>query len=139
MKTVVALTFTGFLFATNVNVAAAAPDGKSSKLPKEAQCYFDAVAAENLDALAGCFAKDAYIIDVDRRISGTAAIRKWAEKEVMGGRYEILEVRPGSASKGASAVEVLLTFAPRGNGGFRSRYEIVLAAGKLTSMILKYA
>ncbi len=46
--------------------------------------YVDAVNASDLDAIVATFASDAYINDGRREIRGRDAIRRFAEKEVVG-------------------------------------------------------
>jgi hypothetical protein len=103
-------------------------------VPAEAQCYFDAVKANDATVIAACFAEDGVVIDVGRRIEGRAAIQRWAENEVLGGAYEILEVmvQPEGA-------QILLRFAPSGSSGFRARYTFAFENGKITSADLQYA
>ena len=104
-------------------------------LPAAAQCYFTSVEKKDLNAFAACFAPNAFIIDVSRRIAGVPAIRTWANNEVMAGKYTLLEVTP--TDKGVS---ILLRFAPSGVGeGFRARYDIDIANGRIVSMNLQYA
>jgi ketosteroid isomerase-like protein len=46
--------------------------------------YLAAVNAFDLDRMLATFAEDAYINDARREINGIAAIRRWAEKEMIG-------------------------------------------------------
>jgi hypothetical protein len=46
--------------------------------------YLAAVNAFNLDGMVAAFAADAYVNDARREISGIDAIRRWAEKEMVG-------------------------------------------------------
>ena len=104
-------------------------------LPPEAQCYFDAVAAKDADAVGACMAEDAMVLDVNREIEGRAAIVKWAADEVIGGTYTLHEL-----TYGKDGVQILLSFVPPGGGsGFRANYVISLRGGKIASMALSYA
>jgi limonene-1,2-epoxide hydrolase len=46
--------------------------------------YLAAVNAHDLDAIVASFAADAYVNDARREINGVDAIRRWAEKEMVG-------------------------------------------------------
>lgn len=54
--------------------------------------YIRAVNAHDTDAITATFAKDAYVNDNKREITGSDAIRRWVEKEVVGDKLTI-EVR----------------------------------------------
>ena len=54
--------------------------------------YISAVNAHDLDAIMATFAKDAYVNDNKREITGIDAIQCWVEKEVVGVKLTI-EVR----------------------------------------------
>ena len=43
-----------------------------------------AINAHDLDAMVATFADDAYVNDARRQIDGIDAIRRWAEKEIIG-------------------------------------------------------
>jgi hypothetical protein len=105
-----------------------------SEIPPEAQCYFDGVKANDTSAVATCFTEDGLVIDVGRRIKGRTAIQSWTENEVLGGLYEIVQVRP--QREGA---QILLRFTPKSSSGFRSRYTFIFVRGKIRSVNLKYA
>ena len=104
------------------------------ELPEQAQCYFDAVAANDAGAVGACFADDGWILDVNREIRGRDAIVRWAEAEVIGGTYTLHEVTPGK-----DGVQILLTFTPPGaSSGFKANYVISVRDG-IASMVLSYA
>ncbi|WP_051301041.1 nuclear transport factor 2 family protein [Actinomadura rifamycini] len=99
------------------------------------RAYVDAVADEDLDALAGAFAEDAVLIDVGRRFDGRDAIRAWADAEVIGGTLtvsEIVEDRPGHQ-------RLLVRFAPGGTGGFAAHYAFTVSGSAITRAELTYA
>jgi hypothetical protein len=56
--------------------------------------HIAAVNAFDTDAIVATFALDAYVNDARREIAGIAAIRAWAEKEIVGDKVtmEVLEV-----------------------------------------------
>ena len=56
----------------------------SASLPPVVATYLAAVNAHDLDAMMTAFAADAYVNDARREISGVDAIRRWAEKEMVG-------------------------------------------------------
>ena len=56
----------------------------TASLPPVVADYLAAVNAFNLDAMVAAFAPDAYVNDARREISGIDAIRRWAEKEMVG-------------------------------------------------------
>ena len=53
-------------------------------LPPVVADYLAAVNAFNLDGMMAAFAPDAYVNDARREISGIDAVRRWAEKEMVG-------------------------------------------------------
>jgi len=56
----------------------------TTALPPVVADYLAAVNAFNVDGMAATFAPDAYVNDARREISGIDAIRRWAEKEMVG-------------------------------------------------------
>lgn len=54
--------------------------------------YVKAINTHDTDAIMATFAKDAYVDDNKREITGSDAIRRWVEKEVVGDKLTI-EVR----------------------------------------------
>lgn len=56
--------------------------------------HIRAVNAHDTDAIMATFAKDAYVNDNKREITGSDAIRRWVEKEVVGDKLttEVREV-----------------------------------------------
>ena len=56
----------------------------TTALPPVVADYLAAVNAFNLDGMVPTFASDAYVNDARREISGIDAIRRWAEKEMVG-------------------------------------------------------
>lgn len=103
-------------------------------LDPAARRYLDAVAARDADAVAAAFAPDAVVVDVGREIRGRDAIRAWAEAEVVGGVYTLLDhaPRPGG-------VTMLVRFQPGGVGGFRADYGFDITDGLITKATLEYA
>jgi ketosteroid isomerase-like protein len=58
----------------------------TTALPPVVADYLAAVNAFNVDGMVATFAPDAYVNDARREISGIDAIRRWAEKEMVGDR-----------------------------------------------------
>ena len=56
----------------------------TASLPPVVADYLAAVNAFNLDRMVAAFAPDAYVNDARREISGIDAVRRWAEKEMVG-------------------------------------------------------
>ena len=56
----------------------------SASLPPVVAAYLAAVNAFDVDAIVAAFAPDAYVNDARREIRGVDAIRRWAEKEMVG-------------------------------------------------------
>lgn len=56
----------------------------TTALPPVVADYLAAVNAFNLDGMVATFAPDAYVNDARREINGIDAIRRWAEKEMVG-------------------------------------------------------
>ena len=106
-------------------------------IPEQAQCYFSAAAASDSAALAKCFQQKAVIIDVSREISGLDQILIWAEREVFGGRYEVLDI----VSKPEKGIKLLIRFIPPGysGDGFKAHYTFEFEDGKISRMNLQYA
>jgi len=99
-----------------------------------ARCYVDAVNNEDLDALVACFAPDGLIVDVSREIRGHEAIRAWADREVIGGTLEVLEVTPTEGGQ-----RLLVHWAPAGSNGWRAYYTFTIQDGRITLADLQYA
>jgi hypothetical protein len=124
------------------DVACAETDNQITveNIPAPAKCYFDAIAKKDLNVLADFFQIDAVIIDVNREITGIRAIRNWAEDEVFGGRYEILEI----VSQKKGSIKLLIRFVPPGlwgklSKGFKAHYTFEFSNGKIIKMDLQYA
>ena len=58
----------------------------TASLPPVVADYLAAVNAFNLDGMVAAFVPDAYVNDARREIGGIDAIRRWAEKEMVGDR-----------------------------------------------------
>ena len=56
----------------------------ATSLPPVVASYLAAVNAHDLDGMVATFASDAYVNDARRQIGGVDAIRRWAEKEMVG-------------------------------------------------------
>jgi limonene-1,2-epoxide hydrolase len=56
----------------------------TTTLPPVVAEYLSAVNAFDLDRMVATFAPDAYVNDARREINGADAIRRWAEKEMVG-------------------------------------------------------
>ena len=56
----------------------------SATPPPVVVAYLAGVNAFDVDAIMATFAEDAYVNDARREISGVDAIRRWAEKEMVG-------------------------------------------------------
>ena len=56
----------------------------TTSLPPVVAGYLAAVNAFNVDGMVAAFAPDAYVNDARREINGIDAIRRWAEKEMVG-------------------------------------------------------
>lgn len=99
------------------------------------QRYVDAVNAGDLDRLAAAFARDAEVVDVGRSIDGAAAIRSWAEAEVIGGRLTVID-----CESSGSGADLLVRFAADGgDGGFEARYRFTVDGDLITRAELTYA
>jgi hypothetical protein len=51
--------------------------------------HIAAVNARDTDAIMATFAEDAYVNDARREFTGTDAIRRWVEKEMVGDKVQI--------------------------------------------------
>lgn len=91
-----------------------------------ARCYVEAVNQRALDDLIACFASDAVVVDINRRITGPDDIRRWAEDALIGGRLQVLKDRP---YEGGAAI--LMRWAPRGADGWLVWYRFEFRDGKL--------
>jgi len=56
----------------------------TTSLPPVVTQYLAGVNAFDVDAIVATFAPDAYVNDARREINGVDAIRRWAEKEMVG-------------------------------------------------------
>lgn len=65
-------------------------------LPSPVLGYFDFSDKGDLNGLVACFADDALVNDQQREIWGTAAIRDWADREIIGSKVKniIVEAVP---------------------------------------------
>ncbi len=106
----------------------------ANTIPAPASCYVNAVNAKNLDALIACFASDAVIIDVNRKIAGANAIRTWANNEVIGGSLKVIESTPTP-----NGTRLLVHWAPTGSTGWRAYYTFDYRNGQITQADLQYA
>lgn len=120
--------------APAASTTSATATSDTTTIPAAAQCYVDAVNAQNLDALVGCFAPDGVVIDVSRRIAGTDAIRTWADREVIGGTLQVIESTPQD-----NGVRLLVQWAPRGSNGWRAYYTFTYQGDRITQADLQYA
>jgi hypothetical protein len=64
----------------------------TTSLPPVVADYLAAVNAFDADGMVATFAPDAYVNDARREINGIDAIRRWAEKEMVGD-HVTMEVR----------------------------------------------
>jgi limonene-1,2-epoxide hydrolase len=55
-----------------------------TSLPPVVAAYLAAVNAHDLDGMVATFAADAYVNDARREINGIDAIRRWANREMVG-------------------------------------------------------
>ncbi|MFI9555109.1 MBL fold metallo-hydrolase [Nonomuraea endophytica] len=113
----------------------ACADSSQEDLLAPVRAYVTAVNEGNLDALARAFAEEAELVDVGRRFEGRAAIRAWAEAEVIGGKLTVTRVtenRPGYQ-------RLLVRFAPGGQGGFAANYAFTVNGSTITKAELTYA
>ena len=76
---------------------------KNIKLTGAVEEYIRAVNASDSNAIAATFADDAIVNDNKREIVGSAAIRRWLEKEIIGDSVRI-EVREVLGHYGATIV-----------------------------------
>jgi hypothetical protein len=113
----------------------AAPLSSSVQLLPAASAYVDAVARRDLDALAAAFAEDGVVVDVQRRIVGRAAIREWADREVIGGSLRVDGVTP----LGPDVQRVRVHWAPSGSGGWAADYTFTAAGDHIAEADLQYA
>jgi SnoaL-like domain len=64
----------------------------TTSLPPAVAEYLAAVNAFDVEGMVAAFASDAYVNDARREINGIDAIRRWAEKEMVGD-HVTMEVR----------------------------------------------
>ncbi|MEU9593836.1 nuclear transport factor 2 family protein [Streptomyces sp. NPDC048219] len=101
-----------------------------------AQRYVDAVATEDVDALAAAFHEDAVLNEPGRSFRGRDEIKAWAAAEVIGGRLTVLDDTPKD-----DGTTLLLRFAHKGESGdgFRATYEFTERDGLIGQLDLEYA
>lgn len=121
--------------ASTNNVTQASSDSLLALKPQEARNYIDAININSLDNLVASFASNGTVVDVSRNITGSAAIRTWANKEVMGGSLRVLEINQQTNGY----VRLLVHWAPRGSSGWRAWYSFTYANGRFTIADLQYA
>ena len=116
-------------------VRTAATPTAGARVAPAVMSYVDAVNARSLDALVQAFTADAVITDVTRQIAGQDDIRSWADREVIGGSLQVLEVvedRPDGQL-------LLVQWAPSGSDGWRAHYDFTVSDGRLSAADLQYA
>lgn len=66
-----------------------------SSLPRAVGRFVDVVNRSDCEQAIAAFAADAFVNDIRREFSGTAAIRAWLDREIIGDsvRLEVLEAR----------------------------------------------
>jgi hypothetical protein len=106
-----------------------------SQVPQAARNYINGVNNNNLDSVTNSFASNGVVVDVTRRIEGRAAIRTWANNEVMGGSLRVIEIHQETANR----VRLLVHWAPRGSTGWSAWYTFEFANGFITLADLQYA
>jgi hypothetical protein len=106
-----------------------------TQIPQTARNYINGVNNNNLDSVTNSFAFDGVLLDVTRRIKSRAAIRKWANNEVMGGSLRTIEIHQETSSK----VRLVVYWAPRGSNGWKGWYTFEYANGFITPTDLQYA
>ncbi len=111
------------------------PQVANAGLHPAASAYVDAVARRDLDALAAAFADAGVVVDVQRRITGRAAIREWAAREVIGGSLRVDAVTP----LGPDVQRVRVHWAPSGSGGWAADYTFTAAGPHIAEANLQYA
>ncbi len=104
-----------------------------SALPRAIECYRDATKAKDIERYVGCFTPDAVMIDVSRTITGAAAIRTWAAREVIPhgetfAHRAILETEPGYAKTEVQWLSWVVHYSYWWDG-----------QGRITRMSLQYA
>ncbi|AZM60771.1 MULTISPECIES: nuclear transport factor 2 family protein [unclassified Streptomyces] len=128
----------GTRVTASASAAGSGSAGKSGKPANNpvAQRYVDAVAAEDVEALAAAFHEDAVLNEPGRTFRGREEIRQWAADEVIGGRLTVLDDTPKS-----DGTTLLLRFAHRGESGdgFRATYEFTERDGLIGQLDLEYA
>jgi hypothetical protein len=100
-----------------------------------AQAYVDAVARRDLDGLVNAFHPDGRIVDVSRTIAGHDAIRSWADREVIGGTLEVLEI----VERRPDGQKLLVRWAPAGSDGWRAHYDFTVRGDRISLAELQYA
>jgi hypothetical protein len=110
-----------------------APNSAIDQVDQPTRRYVDAVNSRNLDGLVAAFAPDAVLVDVNREFSGSDAIRGWAIREVIGGRLDVLEVRPYEPG-----TRMIVRFTPGGAGGFEACYTFDTSERHITRANLQY-
>jgi hypothetical protein len=106
----------------------------TEQLGPAADRYVTAVNAQDLEGVVAAFAPDALLIDTSRQFRGADAIRDWAQAEVIGGRLEVLEVRPYDPG-----TQMIIRFTPPGSSsGFEACYTFDSDGDRITRANLQY-
>jgi hypothetical protein len=107
------------------------------QLPSAVKLYFDSVNAESSGMLEECFLPDAYIRVVSRRFNGKGQIIQFAETEVYGGKYYLMDMQ----NKTKDNVIINLRFTPQSWSSPEpdAVYDIYLKNGLIEHMDLQYA
>jgi hypothetical protein len=98
-----------------------------SMIDPAARCYIEAINGRDLDKLVNCFAVSGTVVDINQEITGSIAIRQWAQNHVIGGRIKAIKGQPYDGG-----VIVLVHWAPRTSAGWLVWYRFEFTEGRLT-------
>ncbi len=106
------------------------------QLPAEAALYFDAVKSGSAEMLRQALVPEASVQVVDRNFNGVSEIQRFAETEVFGGTYRLIEV----LTTGPDLVSVHLSFTPQNWSRPEpdAIYDFSLRDGRIATMNLQY-
>lgn len=105
-----------------------------SLIDPAARCYIDAVNSRDPDALAACFTEDSVVVDINQRITGPDAIRRWSQNRLMGGHLKVLKEQSYDGG-----MIVLVHWAPHSTAGWLVWYRFEYMGGRLTLVDLQNA
>jgi len=112
----------------------------TGSLPPVISEYLAASDRGDAEAVAGCFAEDAVVVDEGREWRGTAAIRRWRATVAAAYQYTVQVTRAEALGEADGAERHDVHIHLEGNfpgGTVDLRYQFTLHAGKIERLVIE--